>query len=68
MIAADASAAGITRTSSTHVLDMQDKQALAFYKGAFNSSPPGQNGCCFADDIFKCTFMNEKFCILTQIS
>ena len=29
-----------------------------------NSSPPGQNGCHFADDIF----MNETFCILIQIS
>ena len=27
-----------------------------------------KNGHHFADDIFKCTFMNEKFCILIQIS
>ena len=27
------------------------------------SSPPEQNGRHFADDIFKCIFMNEKFCI-----
>ena len=27
--------------------------------GSFNSSPPGQNGCHFAD---------EKFCILIKIS
>ena len=33
-----------------------------------NSSPPGQNGHHFADDIFRCVFMNEKFCILIQIS
>ena len=26
------------------------------------------NGRHFADDIFKCTFMNEKFCISIQIS
>ena len=26
-----------------------------------NSSPPGQNSRHFADDIFKCIFMNEKF-------
>ena len=25
-----------------------------------NSSPPGQNGCHFADDSFKCIFFNEK--------
>ena len=34
----------------------------------FNSSPSVQNGRHFADDIFKCIFMNEKFCILIQIS
>ena len=33
-----------------------------------NSSPPGQNGCHFSDDNFKCIIMNEKFCILIQIS
>ena len=33
-----------------------------------NSSPPGQNGCRFADVIFRCIFMNEKFCILIKIS
>ena len=27
-----------------------------------------QNGCHFADNIFKCTFLNEIFCILIQIS
>ena len=30
--------------------------------------PPEQNGCHFADDIFKCIFVNEKFCILIPIS
>ena len=29
---------------------------------------PEQNGCHFADGIFKCIFMNEKFCILIWIS
>ena len=33
----------------------------------FNSSPPGQNGHHFADDIFICIFVNEKFCILIKI-
>ena len=32
-----------------------------------NSSPPGQTICHFTD-IFKDVFMNEKFCILIQIS
>ena len=35
---------------------------------AFNSSPPGQNGCHFADDIFICVFVNEKFSIFIPIS
>ena len=29
---------------------------------------PGQNGRHFADDIFRCIFVNEKFCILIKIS
>ena len=33
-----------------------------------NLSPPGQNGRLFPDAIFKHIFMNEKFCILIQIS
>ena len=35
---------------------------------AFNSSTPGQNGRHFADDIFRCIFVNEKFCILIKTS
>ena len=31
-----------------------------------NSSPPGQNGCHFADDLLKCIFVNEKFYILIK--
>ena len=34
----------------------------------FNSSPPGQNGRDFTDDIFNCIFVNEKFCILIKIT
>ena len=33
-----------------------------------NSSPPWTNDRHFADDIFRCIFVNEKFCILIQIS
>ena len=33
-----------------------------------NSSPPGQNGRHVADDIIRCIFVNEKFCILIKIS
>ena len=30
--------------------------------------PPGQNGRHFADDIFWCILVNEKFCMLNKIS
>ena len=30
-------------------------------KGPINSSPHGQNGRHFTDDIFRCRFVNEKF-------
>ena len=30
--------------------------------------PPGQNGRRFADDIFRCIFVNEKFCTLIKTS
>ena len=33
-----------------------------------DSSPPGQNGRLFVDDIFRCIFVNEMFCILIKIS
>ena len=34
----------------------------------FNSLAPGQNGRHFADNIFKCIFLNENFCISNKIS
>ena len=37
------------------------------YGSIINSSPPGQNGHHFAN-IFEYIFMNEKSCILIQIS
>ena len=33
-------------------------------RGPFNSPPPGQNGCQFTDNIFKCIFMNKSSHIL----
>ena len=33
-----------------------------------NPPSPAQNGRHFADGIFKCIFMNEKYCILIRIS
>ena len=35
---------------------------------SFNPSLTGQNGRQFAEDIFKCIFMNKKFCISIRIS
>ena len=34
----------------------------------FNTLRPRQNGCHFADDIFKCIFLNENLWILSKIS
>ena len=42
--------------------------AILFGLQCVNSSPPRKNGRHFADNIFKCIFMNEKFCILIEIS
>ena len=36
--------------------------------GSINASPHAKNDCHFTDNIFKCIFMNEKFCILLKIS
>ena len=47
----------INRTSASYLL-----------YNLLNSSPPRQNGRCFSADIFRCNFMNEKFCILIEIS
>ena len=32
------------------------------------TSSPAQNGRHFADNIYKCIFLNQKFCILIPIS
>ena len=37
---------------------------LYWHRKDVNSSPPGQNGRLFADNIFWCIFMSKKFCIL----
>ena len=36
--------------------------------GTVNSPAPGQNDRNFTDDILRCIFVNEKFCILIIIS
>ena len=60
----------INEDSSLHMLYMQSsqmKELCAKLVLDFNSSLPEQNGCPFADTIFKCVFMNEMFCISVQI-
>ena len=42
--------------------------AVLYLRYLFNSSPPGQKGRHFADNIFRCSFVNEKFGILIKIS
>ena len=42
--------------------------AILFRPQCVNSSPLGQNDRHFADDVFSCIFVNEKFCILIKIS
>ena len=41
---------------------------LIIVSQSFNSSPPGQNGRHFTDNIFNYIFMNENIIILMQIS
>ena len=64
-------------SSSEHVFKFQIKVAVkdtTLHKHKsncgqpVNTSPPGQNGCHFADDTFRCISENEKFYILTKIS
>ena len=47
---------------------MKQNTRAPFTKMFINSSPPGQNGRHFQDDIFRRIFLNEKPCILIKIS
>ena len=52
-------------------LRMADRALLARYPrivAPINSFPPRQNGCHFADEIFRRIFVNEKFCTLIKVS
>ena len=55
-------------TSPTSRLNRAWSGAMAKWVSGFNPSPLGQNGRRFADDVFRCIFVNEKFCILLKIS
>ena len=53
-------------TGCCHSLHCTLKCVMA--AGFINSSPPGQNGPHFPDNIFRCLFMNENFYNLIPIS
>ena len=46
----------------------EDNVVVVDYLGPVNSSPPEQYGRHFADDIFKCIFLNEKCGIFIRVS
>ena len=58
------------RLKSGVLLDLKLGAGIVYpySSGWFNSSPPGQNGSHFENDIFTCIFVNEKFCILIETS
>ena len=60
------------RQATSHYLNQCWPRSLSPYGVTrpqwVSSSHLGQNGRHFADDIFKCIFMNGKFCISIQIS
>ena len=47
-------------TSATRILSLSHS--------VINSSPPGENGCHFTDDMFKCIFLNGNIWISNKIS
>ena len=60
-------------TSRGHFIYMMGTRALfterlLIWFNLTHPTHPEQNGRHFADDIFKCIFVNEKFCILIKIS
>ena len=48
-------------------LNKYHTNCIQVFSHAVNSSPLWQNGPRLADDIFKCIFVNEKFCIFIKI-
>ena len=46
--------------------EMYNISAIFIWGETIKSSPPVQNGRRFADDIFICIFLDEKFCILIK--
>ena len=46
----------------------RSSSASSYEASVINSYPAGQHGHHLLENIFKCIFLNEKFCILVQIS
>ena len=49
-------------TYINHLFPTQDGIKAATVLEFVNSSTPGQNGNYFANNVFKCIFMDEKIC------
>ena len=64
----DADRCNISAYGSRHLNSATNCESYTDNFDHFNAPPPDQNGRHFADDIFICIFMNEKFCILIKIS
>ena len=47
---------------------MASQKCLNTFRISINSSPYEQNGRHFADALFRCIFVNERFCTLIKIS
>ena len=61
----------IVRIGHVTLLAITGYEALvcvSHYTSSVNTLRPRQNGPHFTDDIFKCMFVNEKFCILIKDS
>ena len=56
----------VTADFPSQIHSNEDVRFLLSY--LLNSSPPGQDGRHFKDDIFRYISVNEKFCILIKIS
>ena len=54
-------------TANTTSLCLLYMEVVVLYGSAFNTLRPRQNGRHFADDIFKCIFLNENVWILIKI-
>ena len=62
------SIAGTSSDSNFKLSDLSSVYCNTVWSSLFNTLRPRQNGRHFADDIFKCIFLNENVCIPIKIS